>query len=95
MDEKRLTFQEWRDHIKADEDFQGRMTHVLFGNTEMKEKGMVDKVDEMHKLLVQAQNVGGFFGSIGKFGKWVFVIVGLLAMIKLWGASLIAWMTFK
>jgi hypothetical protein len=95
MEEKRLTSQEWRDHIKADEDFQNRMSHVLFGNKEMEEIGLIQMNKEMYDILISAKNVKGFFGNIGEIGKWVLIIVGIIAAVKTLVPSLIAWFAQK
>jgi|CXWL01.1.fsa_nt_gi hypothetical protein len=96
MDEHRLTSEEWINHLKKDEEFQeaqlnfnDKVERVLFGD-DINELGMKAKVDEMHELLTQAKNVGGFFGSIGGFGRWIFTIIALISMFKLWGISILS-----
>ena len=82
---------EWKEHRRKGEILE----RIILGDDELGEKGMKAKVDEMHSLLVQAQNVGGFFGSIGGIGRWIFVVAGMVAIFKLWGAALLAWLTLK
>jgi hypothetical protein len=91
MEEKRLTTEEWREHIESDEIFQGEIKHILYGNKDMQEMGLIEMNKEMYKILTQAKNVKGFFGGIGSFGKWVFLVVGMIAIFKVWGAALVAW----
>lgn len=92
MNERRND-KEWLDHLKRDEEFENKISRILFGENE--EIGMKQKVDEMHSLLVQAQNVKGFFSSVGSFGKWIIAIAAMILVIKTWGASLLLWLHIK
>jgi len=65
------------------------LNRVIFGDTETGDIGMQQKVDEMHKLLMQARNVGGFFGSVGGTLKWLLVIAAVIVVIKGWFSELI------
>lgn len=75
-------------HIKDEEAKFSVYERVLFGDKQLGEIGMKDKVDEMHDILIASRNVTGFFGKIGGFGKWVFVIVGLVGLLKGWWFAL-------
>jgi hypothetical protein len=50
---------------------------VIFGNPKTGEKGMKEKVDEMHELLLQAQ-------GWKKLGYSILLIAGVLAALKGW-----------
>ncbi len=52
------------DHMASDKQFQDKIEHVLFGNKEIGEMGMKDKVDKMYELLIQSRGVLGFFTGI-------------------------------
>lgn len=53
------------------------LEEVVFGNPRIGEKGMKQKVDEMHEILVQFKGLKGFFGGI--------VLVGaVLVALKTW-----------
>lgn len=75
--------------------FQSTINYVLFGNKELKEPGMKEKVDEIHALLVQARNVGGFFTGIKALAGWLLVIGALVALFKGWLGALLAWVMIK
>ena len=71
------------DHIKTDEDFQEKINRVIFGD-DPNDKGMKQKVDEMHDILISARNIGGFFTSVkGVFG-WLLILGAFVALIKGW-----------
>ena len=89
------TSEHWKEHLRDNAEFQSKIGRVLFGDEDMDEKGMKAKVDEMHGLLIQAKTVGGFFGSVGGVSRWALTIVGVVALFKIWGAALIAWITLK
>ena len=55
---------------------------VVFGNKELGEKGMKEKVDEMHEILIQARGIGGFFSGIKGFLGIFIVIAAAIAIIK-------------
>lgn len=78
------------DHIKVDEEFQEKINRVLFGD-DVNEKGMKDKVDEMHSILMQVQNVGGFFSGIKGVLGWLLILGAFIALIKGWfGGAVLA-----
>ena len=63
---------------------------VIFGDEDMKQKGIMGKVDDMHEILMQAKSVSKFFGGIGGTLKWVLIIAAVITVFKAWGASIIA-----
>lgn len=66
------------------------LNRVIFGDTETGEIGMKQKLDEVHHLLVQARNVGGFFGGLGGGLKWLLIIGAVIALIKGWFSGVIS-----
>ena len=82
------------EHIRFDEEFQDKINHVIFG-LDPNEKGMKDKVDEMHDILIQARNVGGFFTGIKGVMGWLIVLGALVALFKGWVTALIAYLVSK
>lgn len=69
-----------------------KMNKVMYGDKEAGEMGMKEKVDEMHKLLVQAQNVGGFFTGIKSLVGWLLVIGAFIALMKGWLSALVLYL---
>lgn len=53
------------------------LMRVIFGDEQTGEKGMKEKVDEIHQMIVQVNGVGSFL-------KWIIVIGASLAAVKLW-----------
>jgi len=54
-----------------------RLEKVIFGQPEIKEMGMKEKVDKMYDILVQANGIRGLFGLV--------VLVGAtLTILKMW-----------
>lgn len=53
------------------------LMRVIFGDEATGEKGMKEKVDEIHQMIVQVNGVGSFL-------KWIIVIGASLAALKLW-----------
>ena len=49
---------------------------VVFGNKEIGEKGMREKVDDMHSILIQAKGIKGFFGLIILIGILIITLKG-------------------
>lgn len=60
------------------------MMRVIFGDKDLKELGMKDKVDAMYDILIQIKGVSGFFGGIGGWLKWLIIIAGVIGIIKGW-----------
>lgn len=90
--------EERRQHPRSEcpvEEEHAILMRVIFGDEAIDEKGMKDKVDEMHKLLVQAKNVGGFFGGVKALAGWLLVIGALVALFKGWLVGIITWATFN
>lgn len=53
------------------------LEEVVFGNPKIGEKGMKQKVDEMHEILTQLKGIRGFFGIV--------VLIGAtLVALKMW-----------
>jgi hypothetical protein len=63
---------------------------AIFGDVDLNEKGMKEKVDTMYNILVTSSNVSGIFARIGGFSKTVLIIVGLIGLIKGWWIGLIS-----
>ena len=68
------------------------MMRVIFGDKESGELGMKEKVDDMHKILIASQNVGGFFGKIGVGLKWLLVIAAVVGIIRGWWIGLLTFL---
>lgn len=54
-----------------------KLNRVLFGDKETGEKGMNDKVTDIHQRITQVDGVGTFL-------KWIIVIGGVLSVLKFW-----------
>lgn len=72
------------DHIKDTNDrfHEGeknfdKLNRVLFGDKQTGERGMSDKVTDIHQRITQVDGVGSFL-------KWVIVIGGVLSVLKFW-----------
>lgn len=64
-------------HIKDEESMLKLHHRAIFGDDELGDTGMKNKVDEIHKMIVQVNGVGSFL-------KWIIVISASLAALKLW-----------
>lgn len=53
------------------------LMRVIFGDSTTGEKGMKEKVDEIHQMIVQVNGVGSFL-------KWIIIIGASLTAVKLW-----------
>ena len=76
--------------IKKRESEHDTLMRVIFGDEATGEVGMKKKVDEIHTLLTQAKNVGGFFNGLGNSLKWILVIAAVISIIKGWWLGIIA-----
>jgi len=56
--------------------------HVLFGNKSQGEMGMVEKVDEMHTILVQARGAGNGARSLLQWIVLIGASISAVAFIK-------------
>ncbi len=79
-------------HILVDEEFQNKINRVIFGD-DPNEKGMKEKVDDMHKILISAQNIGGFFNGIKGILGWLILFGAVLVLLKGWFIGLFAYIT--
>lgn len=52
------------------------LKEVVFGNEEIKEKGIKEKVDEMHNILIGLKGVKGLFGLVIMLGIFIATIKG-------------------
>ncbi len=84
----------FEDHLLEDKKFQDKINRVLFGE-DVNDKGMKDKVDEMHAILISAKNVTGFFGSLKNIFAWILVLGALIALFRGAFSSLIIYFTAK
>jgi hypothetical protein len=61
--------------IKKEHDL---LMRTVFGDEQIEgDTGMKQKVDEIHKVMVKLDGVGGFL-------KWIIIIGGSLGAIKIW-----------
>lgn len=81
--------------IEEIEKFQSKVSHLLFGDKELGEIGMKEKVDEIHQLLTQARTVRDFFGGFRGPVTMLLLIGGFIALFKTFGGALIGWLTLK
>jgi hypothetical protein len=71
------------------------LNRVIFGDEATGDKGMKEKVDDIHSLLVQAKNIGGFFGGIKSLIGWMLVVGAFILALKGWLSALIAYFINK
>lgn len=76
--------------IKKRESEHDTLMRVIFGDEATGDVGMKKKVDEIHTLLTQAKNVGGFFNGVGSTLKWLLVIGAVIGLIKGWWVGVVA-----
>ncbi len=74
------------------DDEHDRLMSVIFGNEETGDIGMKEKVDEIHQLLIQAKNVGGFFGGVKSLMGWMLVLGLFVALAKGWVSTFITFL---
>lgn len=60
------------------------LQHVVFGNEESHEKGMKEKVDEIHDMLIQAKGLSKFFGGVRGTLGLLLVVGAVITLIKTW-----------
>lgn len=60
----------------------GEIRRVLFGSKDTKEIGMIDKVDEMHTILVQAQGARNGAKSLLQWVVLIGATIGVIASLK-------------
>lgn len=80
--------------IKDDKRFA--MFHsVIFGNPEIGELGMKEKVDVMYEILTSLKTLLSFLEGFSKVLKW-FVGIGIaFALFKAWASGLITYLLNK
>jgi len=67
------------------------MMHVMFGNKELNELGMKDKVDAMYKILTNVESVSNVFGTVLGWLKWLLIIAAITGVVKAWwGAAVMS-----
>lgn len=52
------------------------LKNVVFGNKEIGEMGIKEKVDDIHNILIQAKGIKGFFGLIILIGILIITLKG-------------------
>ena len=71
------------------------MMRVIFGDKELGEIGMKNKVDDMHDILVSIKNVSIFFSGVGSILKWLIIIAAVIGIIKGWWAGVVGYLLNK
>lgn len=71
---------------------QERTERAIWGDEDLGELGMKAKVDEIHTLLTQARTIRDFFGGFRGPATWIITIAGLIAIIKIFGSTILLWM---
>lgn len=66
------------------EEEHNTVIRVIFGDKTIGDKGMKDKVDEMHDILTSAKNLIKFLDRFGALLKWIAGIGLVIAIIKGW-----------
>jgi len=89
----------WIEHLNDDKSFQGKVERVLFGSEEEKAKGMVEKVDEIHAIVMKNVNKKGaireMFMGVRGLATLLTAIVIILGIIKGWFVALLAYFFHK
>ena len=62
--------------IKSQDDKIDTLNHVIFGNKETMEKGMKEKVDEMHEILIAFRGIPKILGIIVLVGAALLTVKG-------------------
>jgi len=79
--------QEIEEHLKTFPERQREVHDIkmlLFGNPKNKEKGMKEKVDEIHTILTQSKGVIAFFGGVKGILGFIVIIGAAMTLIKGW-----------
>lgn len=71
---------------------QEKTERAIWGDKELGEKGMKEKVDEIHTLLTQARTIRDFFGGFRGPATWILTIAGLIAILKVFGSTILVWL---
>lgn len=81
MDELKKQFD---DHVRSNEHDFAILERAVFGDKDLNEMGMKEKVDEMHRMLVQAKGVTGFFTGLRGGLMLLLAVVAVIGWIKGW-----------
>jgi len=77
------------EHIKEEESLLKLHHRAIFGDIELGEPGMKDKVDEMHSILMSFKGANRFLsGGLLSF-KTIMILVGIVGIIKGWWVALV------
>lgn len=71
------------------------LMRVIFGDDELGEMGMKEKVDEIYDILTSAKNLIKVLDTFSLVLKWVAGIVIIFGLFKGWFAGLIAFILNK
>lgn len=78
-----------REHIKEESGLLNLHHRAIFGDKELGEPGMKDKVDEMHAILMSFKGANKVLsGGLLSF-KTIMIIVGIIGIIKGWWVQLV------
>lgn len=80
------------EEIKTMKEMLETHERALFGDEKLGELGLIRMNKEMYDILIASKNVTGMFGKVGAIGKWVFVIVGILGILKGWWIGLLTFL---
>lgn len=60
------------------------LNYVIFGNPHTGEKGMKQKLDEVHEILLQSKGVISFFGGVKGILGLAITVAAALTILKGW-----------
>lgn len=60
------------------------LEEVIFGNSKTGEKGMKQKVDEIHDIITQSKGVISFFGGLKGILGFIIVLGAVITIVKGW-----------
>lgn len=78
-----------KEHIKKTDEMLVLHHKALFGDNDLKQQGIKDKVDAMYDILVQVNHIKGFFSVFGSFLRILIFIGVVIGVMKGWFFGLI------
>lgn len=84
-----------KEHIHEEGKLIDLHHRAIFGDKDLGEKGMKDKIDEVHGILTNIKGTGKVFGGTLNMVKTLMLIVAIVGVIKGWWITLVNLVIYK
>ncbi len=78
-----------KEHINEEGKLIDLHHRAIFGDAQLGEKGMKEKIDEVHGILTNIKGTGKVFGGTLNTIKTLMVIVAIIGVFKGWWIALV------